>query len=62
MSSTKPPAGARTNSAPREGVDFDELLKMEPDGGVTNIASPPASIGGSGLGREPMRGALHVIQ
>jgi hypothetical protein len=45
-------AGKRADKLRAKGraVDFNELLRMEPDGGITNIRNPPASIGRGGSG------------
>ncbi|MET4363481.1 hypothetical protein ABIB06_004075 [Bradyrhizobium sp. LB8.2] len=41
-------------------IDFKELLRMEPDGGTTNIRNVKLDeMAGS---RKPLRGAVHLIQ
>ena len=43
--------------------DFKELLRREPDSGVTNIRNTSSKqLETMARGREPLRGAIHILQ
>lgn len=45
-----------------KAVDFKELLRMEPDGGTTNIRNEEQALDAMAGDRKPLRGAVQLVQ
>ena len=56
------PRRAEKLRAKGKAVDFDELLRMEPDGGTTNIRNTASSHWKRWLGVAHRRRAVHIVQ